>query len=107
MKNSAQNEHVTKAADALQLIAKTPLYQGRWIADHAWVSLIKTHYSNSSTMMMMTRFILTIFPLGQYKISIRARDWQRMALASFTAFGVSFAGAVLNNTFFDWKRKES
>jgi len=56
---------------------------------------------------MMTRFILTIFPLGQYKISIRARDWQRMALASFTAFGVSFAGAVLNNTFFDWKRKES
>jgi hypothetical protein len=26
-----------------------------------------------------------------------ARDWQRMVLASFTAFGVSFVGTALNN----------
>jgi hypothetical protein len=36
-----------------------------------------------------------------------ARDWQRMALASYMAFVVSFAGAALNNTFFDRKRKKS
>jgi hypothetical protein len=46
MTTSAQKEYFTKAADALRLVAKTPLYQGRWIADHAWVSLIMTHYSN-------------------------------------------------------------
>lgn len=33
-----------------------------------------------------------------------AKDWQRMALASFIAFGVSFAGAALNSILLDRNR---
>lgn len=35
-----------------------------------------------------------------------AKDWQRMALASFTAFGVSFVGTALNNVLYNRKRSK-
>lgn len=34
-----------------------------------------------------------------------ANDWHRMALASFIAFGVSFAGTAINNVLFDRSKK--